>query len=331
MKLSFVFSNNAVFAAGKPVRVFGEGDSVVSVRFLGVEKKAEAKDGRWTVEFPPQEAGGPYEMTVTDGIDKVTLKNLYIGAVYLLIGQSNAEFRLCESNTSAEEYKDDRLLRGFFVKRPWIENDMLEEKWAEAEKDKVGAWSALGYLVGRLMRAKRGEAVGVISCFQGASIIESWLPEKKAEKFALPVPQLHIDHTYPEYTAWNKNGVIYEKMLSRLIPFSLSGVIWYQGESDTTVEEAKIYKDELKCFIDTVREEEKDGKLPFVIVQIADFDPRRDDGWQGVQAAQKQAAKEIPYCALAVSNDVCETDAIHPPTKTKLAERIAEEMAGIKN
>jgi sialate O-acetylesterase len=115
-------------------------------------------------------------------------------------------------------------------------------------------------------------------------------------------------------------------MLSPLFPYSLSGVIWYQGESDTTVAEAKIYKDELECLIDTVRKEDKDEKLPFVIVQIADFDLRRDDGWYGVQAAQAKAAAEIPDCALAVCRDVCESNEIHPPTKSKLAERIADNL-----
>ena len=330
MKLNFLISDNAVFAADKPIRVFGEGNGVVSVRFLGEERTAKAC-GKWCAEFPPQKAGGPYEMTVTDGTETVTVKNLYIGRVYLLIGQSNAEFRLVESNTPGKDYESDGLLRGFFVKRPWIENDVLAEEWKEAEKTGVGLWSALGYLTGRNVRKKSSEPVGVISCFQGASIIESWLPKEKAEGFKLPVQDLHIDHTYPEYVTWNKDGVIYEKMLSRLFPFSLSGVIWYQGESDTTAAEAEIYKDELKCLIDTVREGAKNEKLPFVVVQIADFDPRDDDGWHAVQNAQQKAVSETPYCALAESRDVCETDAIHPPTKTKLAERIAEEMTGIKN
>ena len=325
MKLDPVFSDNAVFAADKPIRVFGDGCGDFTVSFLG-EKRSVKACGRWCVEFPPQKAGGPYEMTIKSCGEEITLKNIHIGRVYLLIGQSNAEFRLCQSKTDVSEYADDPLLRGFFVKRPWIDVDVLEEVWAEAEADKVGDWSALGYLAGKLVRAKYAEPVGVISCFQGASIIESWLPEKKAEKFALPVEQLHIDHTYPEFTAWNKNGVIYKKMLSPLFPYSLSGVIWYQGESDTTVAEAKIYKDELECLIDTVRKEDKDGKLPFVIVQIADFDLRRDDGWYGVQAAQAKAAAEIPDCALAVCRDVCGSNEIHPPTKSKLAERIADNL-----
>lgn len=325
MKLDPVFSDNAVFAADKPIRVFGNGHGDFTVSFSGEERTVKAC-GKWCVEFPPKKAGGPYEMTVTDGTETVTVKNLYIGRVYLLIGQSNAEFRLCQSKTDRSEYADDPLLRGFFVKRPWIENDVLEEVWAEAEADKVGDWSALGYLVGKLVRAKCHEPVGVISCFQGASIIESWLPKEKAEKYALPIEQLHIDHTYPEFTAWNKNGVIYEKMLSRLFPYSLSGVIWYQGESDTTVAEAKIYKDELECLIDTVRKEDKDEKLPFVIVQIADFDLRKDDGWRGVQDAQKKAAEQIPFCSLAVCRDVCESNEIHPPTKSKLAVKIADNL-----
>ena len=324
MKLNAIFSDNAVFAEGKPVRIFGEGDGTATVIFCGKEKTVKSHGGKWMAELPPMTPGGPYELTAVLNGETVTLHNIYVGKTYLLIGQSNAEFRLCESNTDKSEYKTDGLLRNFFVRRPWIENDVLEQTWATAEEDKVGCWSALGYLVGKKIREERGGAVGVVSCFQGASIIESWLPNEKAERFSLPVEDLHIDHTYPEYVMWNKNGVIYEKMLSQVLPFPFTGVIWYQGESDTTVAEAKIYKDELECLIGTVRKEDKDEKLPFVIVQIADFDLRRDDGWRGVQDAQEKAAEEIAECYLAVCRDVCESNEIHPPTKSKLAERIAE-------
>jgi len=326
MKLNAIFTDNAVLAQGKPVRIFGDGEGTATVVFDGEEKTVTSDGGKWEAEFSPRTAGGPYELTAVLNGETVTLKNIYVGKTYLLIGQSNAEFRLCESNTDKSEYKTDDLLRNYFVRRPWIENDVLEQTWATAEEDKVANWSALGYLVGKKIREERGGAVGVVSCFQGASIIESWLPTEKAEQFDLPAEDLHIDHTYPEFVLWNKNGVIYEKMLSQIIPFPFNGVIWYQGESDTTVAEAKIYKDELECLISNIREEERDEKLQFVIVQIADFDLRRDDGWYGVQAAQEKAAAEIPDCALAVCRDVCETDAIHPPTKSKLAERIAEKL-----
>ncbi len=326
MKLNAIFTDNVVLAEKKPIRIFGEGDGEATVRFTGYEKTVRSHNGKWVAELPPQTAGGPYELTASLNGETVTVRNVYVGAVYLISGQSNAEFRLCESNTDKSEYKDDGLLRCYFVKRPWIGNDVLEQKWTAAEKNGVGNWSAIGYLVGKKIREERGCAVGVVSCFQGASIIESWLPEEKAKRFSLPAEELHIDHTYHEYTAWNKNGVIYEKMLSQLFPFSFNGVIWYQGESDTTESEAKIYKDELECLISTVREKTGDESLPFVIVQIADFDPRRDDGWRGVQAAQEKAAAEIKSCALAPCRDVCETDAIHPPTKSVLAVRIAEKL-----
>lgn len=330
MKPDKLFTDGAVLAQNKPVRIFGEGDGVITVAFAGKTVSAVSRGGRWFAEFPAAEPGGPYTLTVSGDGESVTVNDVYVGRVYLLIGQSNAEFRLEESNTPPDEYKDDALLRNYFVKRPWITPDVLPEKWAAAGKEKVGAWSAIGYLTGKKVREAAGGAVGVISCFQGASIIESWLPANLAGKFALPPDQLHIDHTYPEYTAWNSPGVIYEKMLSPLFPLSLSGVIWYQGESDTTVGEAAVYGEELGCLVSTVREKTGDPDLPFVIVEIADFDPRRDDGWRLIQEAQRKAAEEIPGCAAVASRDVCETDAIHPPTKTLLSDRIAGALLRMK-
>lgn len=324
IKLAPTVSDHAVFAEHKPVRIYGEADGPVTVSFAGAAVTADPENGRFIAEFPGMEPGGPYSVAVSSGDETVTVTDVMIGKVYLLAGQSNAEFRLAESNTPDHLYESDPLFRGYFVRRPWADPDVLPEKWAEAEADKAGAWSAIVYLTGKSVREEKGGAVGFISCFQGASVIESWLPESQAAKFSLMPDQLHIDHAYPEYTAWNKNGVIYEKMLSRLFPLSLSGVVWYQGESDTTPDEAKIYKDELECLISVIREKTNDPGLPFVIVQIADFSPRSDEGWRLIQQAQLEAGREISHCKTVISADVCEKDVIHPPTKTALSKRIAD-------
>lgn len=328
MKLDALFSDGIVFAEGKPVRIFGEGEGSASVRFCGRTADAVSRGGRWIAELPPVNAGGPYELEICLDGEITVLKDVYVGKVYLVAGQSNAEFRLCESDEPGSGYLDDPLLRNYFVARPWIENDTYgpDDGWRRAEKTAVGDWSAIAYLAGRAVRRTTGTAVGVISCYQGASIIESWLPERDAERFALPAEKLHIDHNYPDYAAWNKNGVIYEKMLSRILPFSYSGVIWYQGESDTTVYEGEIYDKELLCFIDAVRRGTYDPDLRFAVIQIADFDGRKTydpEGWRAVQLAQERAVKEDKNSVLIVSADVCESSCIHPTKKTALSERAA--------
>lgn len=357
MELGELFRDNMVLAAGLPVRVFGRGKGTVKIEFRGEvrEWKVGSVDGvggvdnsdndDWIVELPAGDAGGPFEMRITLDNDQsvggqfdefaggqtFVLHDVYVGRVYLLTGQSNAEFTLAESTTTPEQWEGDPMLRNYFIDRPWIPEDVFAPGcgWMPARTHEVGRWSALAYLVGQGIRRRTNEPVGIISCFQGASVIEAWLPPADAERFRLPDGDVYIDHWYPDFAAWNGNSTIYERMLTRVARYPVSGVIWYQGESDTSVAEAKIYDAELACFARKVRHLQQNPWLRFAIVQIADYDHRADNdpaGWQGIQDAQARAAAADNDFVLVPSRDVCESSCIHPPTKSRLAERIVDAL-----
>jgi len=328
MKLDKLFCDGVVFAEGKPLRVFGVSEGRVTVKFCGTEASAAPENGRWIAELPAMSAGGPYELEVRGDGETVIIKDVYVGRVYLVAGQSNAELQLSASSEPESGYQSDPLLRNFFVRRPWYEKDPFDpgRGWLSAERDTVGAWSALAYLAGRETREATGGAVGVITCAQGASVIESWLPADVAGEFAPGADKLHPDHFEPEYSAWNKGGVIYDKMLSPLFPFSLNGVIWYQGESDTTFSEGGIYDGELLRFMRTVRDGARDDALRFAVIQIADLDWRRDEGWTSIQRAQGRAVEKDGNAALIISKDVCESDRIHPTRKREVSVRAARAL-----
>lgn len=86
-----------------------------------------------------------------------------------------------------------------------------------------------------------------------------------------------------------------------------------------------MYDKEVCALIDTWRSDLKNNKLPFVIVQIADFcySPNKE-AWKLVQKAQYEVQNMRENVTTVISRDVCENDDIHPKTKDKLAERIAE-------
>jgi len=331
MKLAAVFSDNMVFAENKPVRVFGTGDGVAEISFCGEKARAVSAGGKWLAVFPARPAGGPYELEIVLNGERTLIKNVCVGKVYLVAGQSNAEFTLEESNTPQSLYASDGDLRCFFVERPWCETEPMTTRdgWQTASKEKAGKWSALGYLTGRLARERAKTPVGLVSCFQGASVIESWLPPEDAVCFRLPDEKLYCDHFIPEFAFWNRNSVIYDTMLKDLFPFSFSGVIWYQGESDASPEEAEIYGKELARFFSVLREGFCDASLRIALIQIADCAERLKNnraGWEGIQNAQKRAAESDENAFLVLSRDICETACIHPPTKTLLAGRIADAL-----
>ncbi|MBR4799929.1 MAG: hypothetical protein IK047_06705 [Clostridia bacterium] len=329
MRLSPIFRDNAVFADGRPLRLFGSGSGRVSAEICGVRREALCEGGEWELCLPPFEAGGPYELTAELNGEKTVLRNIYFGTVILFAGQSNMEFRLEESDTAKSEYVSDARLRYFSIDRGWdfCPPVRTADGWAEASAESVGKWSAIGYLTGKYLRAAAGKAVGVINCSVGASVIRSWLPADTAAKFALPDEALHPDHFYPEYAVWNVSGAIYEKMLRPYAKYSLSGAAWYQGESNAKATESQLYRAELEAFFAELRRLQDNEKLKIALVQIADCDERLawdGAGWREIQRAQEETAQNDRYCTLAVSRDICERDCIHPPAKALLSQRIAK-------
>lgn len=329
MKLNNIFSSNMVFAHNKPIRIFGEGEGKMEITFAGQTKSVDSEGGKWLLEFPAMECGGPYILTAISDKEELCFENIYVGEVYLFSGQSNMEFKMRESNTPREEYTASEKLR-LFSTDTMLDSDRFKPRdgWQVCKEDNIADWTALGYLTSKQLVDKKGIAIGVISCYQGGSVIESWVPKDSFLKIGIviPIEDKHWDHIYDEFSAWNCGPVLYERFLTTIMPFSLSGVVWYQGESDTSIAEAAVYKKELAELIRIWRSDFKDSSLPFTVIQIADFDPRDDEGWHNLQTAQHEIQFEVENVKTIVSRDVCESDQIHPPTKTKLATRIAEAL-----
>ena len=331
MELSQIFSNNLVFAKDKPVRIFGSGKGNGEITFMGETKRVASNSDFWCVEFSPRGYGGPYEIISTLNGETTIIKNVYVGEVLVFCGQSNLQFKLASSKTPKSLYETNSLLRLFSTKRLDDEEFFYpEDGWVTAKKDEVYKWTALGYLASNLFQNERGVAVGVITCYQGASVIESWLPRGELEKNGIVLlgKEKFIDHFVPQYT-WNKDGFLYDFALSQILPFSVSAVVWYQGESDAYGEEAKMYDRELEILISCYRKAFNDENLPFAIVGLADCDERAGEGWTNIQNAQEKVAKKDRNSVFIVSKDVCETNDIHPPTKHFLAKRICEGLKKI--
>jgi len=324
MKFSPMFTDHAVLAAHRPIKTFGEGDGKASVSIAGITMEVSSENGHWCAEFPAMEYGGPYELKLESGSEVVTLSDIYIGEVYLFSGQSNMAFMLKDSNTPMSEYESLDNLRYFGPID--IEKECC---WVKSEESAVGDWSAVAYITAREIVKKKGITVGAICCSRGASVIESWVPCGAFMERAIEVAPEYkfLDHFKEPYCQWNSDGFLYEKMLTKVIPYSLTGVVWYQGESDASAEEGEVYADELRALIEIWRHDFCDEELPFVIVQIADYVFIGDrPGWSIIQKAQAEVGEKTPFASTVICRDVCENDMIHPLSKYVLAERVAKAL-----
>ncbi len=326
MKTAELFKNGMVVQAGKPFRVFGYGEGKAKITWLGQTEEVYSNGEDWCVEFPPAEYGGPYTLTVEFPEEKIDITDVMVGEVLLVAGQSNIAYRMCGESTPRSEYVDDPLLRIFMCDYPGETMEVSPiDGWVYAKIDNIGNWSALSYLIGREMRAGGcGCAVGVIVCTRGAATIQTFMPRESIVGTPLDLPRevLFPDHNLP----FNKYGHLYDVMLSKLFPYSISKVIWYQGESNVSSAEADIYDKLLTAFINVCREKFRDPSLPFVVVQIAFFLDYFRLGWARLQEQQLKIQSLLPNVYSVVCEDICEKDDIHPRTKWRLAKRIYNDI-----
>ena len=133
----------------------------------------------------------------------------------------------------------------------------------------------------------------------------------------------------------NLPTTLYNAVLHPLAPYAVSGVVWYQGESNTG--NPGPYADYLRKMMGCWRDLWQEPQMPFVIAQLANYDGRQqtgfprpitpqtdpaNSGWAQLREAQRTVAKADPYAELAVLNDLGETVDIHPLRKKEAAERI---------
>ena len=135
----------------------------------------------------------------------------------------------------------------------------------------------------------------------------------------------------------NLPTTLYNAVLHPLAPYAVSGVVWYQGESN--VGNPAPYADYLQKLIGCWRDRWQQPELPFVVVQLANYDGRQQTGmprpisyqaeptnsnWAQLREAQRLTAKKMDNVELATAIDLGETVDIHPLRKKEVAERIGQ-------
>lgn len=189
VRLSNVFGEHMVLQRDRPLRVWGTATpgQTLSVDLGGRTASARVgADGRWRVELPALPAGGPHRLLV-QGDQTVELRDVLIGDVWLLGGQSNMEFPLAATDTGPQEVASPQnpQLRHLRVPlrasvRP--EAEIASAPWVVAEPGRVGEFSAIGYHFARQMQAVQGVPIGLIDAAWRGSMLETWVRRDAALK-----------------------------------------------------------------------------------------------------------------------------------------------------
>ena len=130
-----------------------------------------------------------------------------------------------------------------------------------------------------------------------------------------------------DFVNWKPTG-LYHGMTAPCHDYTIAGILWYQGESNTHVPD--VYLDLQERMIKGYRAAWKDEKLPFYYVQLPNYaidihDSDTDEtgyGWPAVRELQRQALK-VPYTGMVVSMDLGEDNDLHPLNKKDIGLRLA--------
>lgn len=188
MITSSLISDGMVLQREAKVRIWGrcESGQDVVVKFLDQEYTAKAdQEGHWSVTMEDLQPGGPYEMTVTAGSESRVIRDVLVGDVWVLGGQSNMELPVRRTlDLLADEVKDVNLpfIRHFAV--PQIYNfhgpqsEVTGGKWTKAAGDEVLDFSGTGFYFARAMYKRYGVPVGLIRTAVGGTPVEAWMSEE---------------------------------------------------------------------------------------------------------------------------------------------------------
>ncbi|HEY3418366.1 MAG TPA: sialate O-acetylesterase [Armatimonadota bacterium] len=136
--------------------------------------------------------------------------------------------------------------------------------------------------------------------------------------------ELIIPNTPPNPSGPNLPSVLYNAMISPLIPYGIQGAIWYQGESNAG--RAKQYQTLLPTMIRDWRTRWNEGDFTFLIVSLANFMPRNsvpeESDWAALREAQTLTTTALPKVGQALAIDIGDAKDIHPKNKQDVGLRL---------
>jgi sialate O-acetylesterase len=372
VKLPAIVSDHMVLQQEKPANVWGWADpgEKVTVQLGGkTTETTTGADGRWNLRLSDLKPGPAGDMSIT-GKNKLLVKDVAVGEVWVCSGQSNMEWKVggvvnAQQEAAAANFP---MLRMFTVERDSAEQpkDDCKGTWQICTPASVPGFSAVAYFFGRKLHQTLQVPIGLIHTSWGGTPAEMWTPtdilaaDPDFKAFADQWSKIKAD--YPQAkeryekslaswekaaeaakaegkapprkpiaprgdTAFGAPGCLYNAMIAPLLPCTMQGAIWYQGESNAT--RAQQYRKLFPTMILSWRQR-WGAEFPFLFVQLANYNARgvaptgepEESQWAELREAQLLTL-ELPHTAMAVTIDIGEATDIHPKNKQEVGRRLA--------
>lgn len=219
VSLPAILSDHAILQRSRTAHIWGKAAAgeKVHVDLGGTRAEATAgARGKWLVTLDlNSKAQGPFDLVV-EATNKIVVKDVLIGEVWLCAGQSNMEFGLAGSLGASEEIarSANPRLRQFCVNHVGSATPMDDVGgiWTVCEPATVGRWSAVGYYFGKAVQKEMNVPVGLVNASWDSANVETFISQealdtnetlrKEKDKW------VHLDDRFEEFTVryrkWEK-------------------------------------------------------------------------------------------------------------------------------
>ena len=265
---------------------------------------------------------------------------------------------------AAADYPRIRLLSVSLVTAEEPRDECKVRPWAACSPDTVGSFSAAGYFFGRKLHRDLDVPIGLINSSWGGTRIEAWTPwerqkddeivqsskaswDERDAKYDPAAASERYEQDRKAWAEWNAGGKkgkaprrprkpgqprknqnypsnLFNAMINPLVPFTIRGAIWYQGEGNAG--RGAHYRVQLERLITSWR-----GlwgyDFPVYFVQLPNFraawtSPVEDGGWPQIRESFTKTAMEVPNTGVAIAIDIGEEKDIHPKNKQDVGDRL---------
>ena len=347
------------------IRGMADAREKVTVTVDGDVLEAVANNrGQWCVLVPHRPAKVGAELRIETAKSSLVYRDVAFGDIWLCSGQSNMEFEVRQSSDAAPRpdaglrlYDMKCNWRTDNVAWPASALDSVNHlqyfaptRWMPASDAAIARFSAVGYAFGQMLRDSLQVPIGLICNAVGGSTTESWVDRETLET------------RYPAFLRdWLHNDLIMEwargraeKNLSNrpekvegygIVPtrhpyepcynfeagilpldhYPITGVIWYQGESNA--ERVEVHEELFPLLVDSWRNyfsvipsEAKESVLPFYYVQLSSLNRTC---WPIFRDSQRRLVDSRPCLGMAVTSDLGDPTDVHYRQKRPVGERLA--------
>jgi sialate O-acetylesterase len=212
VRMPLLFSDGMVLQRNKPIPVWGwaAANEKIAVHFNKQTKIITADaTGKWILRLDSEKAGGPFELSIT-GKNKIVIKDVLVGEVWICSGQSNMEFQMYKLPDFETQKKqaNNPMIRHFGVAQDLSgtpKEDLKAGKWAIANNENIKDFTAVGFFFAQKLYTELKIPIGIINTSWGGTCAETWTSREAFEKSAdfkamiADVPTIDIDSLSKSY------------------------------------------------------------------------------------------------------------------------------------